>query len=164
MPQAALAADIQQIMQIRDPKKARGIIRNGGYKGHTAGIAPDYVQGNVCILPLEVATDFAAFCQRNPKPCPIISMGSPGDPLLSDLCAIDIRTDVRCYRVFRAGELVDEPTDIQRYWSDDLVTFVLGCSFSFELPLLQEGIRLQHIERNTTVPMYRTNMDCVSAG
>jgi uncharacterized protein YcsI (UPF0317 family) len=152
------------MMQITDPREARRIIRAGGYTGHTAGIAPAHVQGNLCILPRELALDFAAFCQRNPKPCPVIGMGSPGDPSLPDLGDIDIRTDIPRYRVFRDGRLVDEPTDIRSYWSDDLVTFVLGCSFSFEGAMLESGIRLQHIERDTTVPMYRTSIECVPAG
>jgi uncharacterized protein YcsI (UPF0317 family) len=91
-------------------------------------------------------------------------MGAPGDPALPDLGDIDIRTDVPRYRVFKDGKLVEEPTDIRKYWSDDLVTFVLGCSFSFERPLLQAGLRLEHIERDSTVPMYRTSIDCVPAG
>ena len=155
---------VSRMMGLDDPRAARRIIRAGDYTGHTAGIAPDYVQGNLCILPAAWAQEFAAFCQRNPKPCPVIGMGAPGDPTLPDLGDIDIRTDLPCYRVFKDGKLVEEPTDIGRYWADDMVTFVLGCSFSFELPILQEGIRLQHIERNTVVPMYRTNIDCVPAG
>jgi len=151
-------------MSIVSPADARRIIRSGDYSGHTAGVAPDFVQGNLCILPKDLALEFSAFCQRNPKPCPVIGMGAPGDPSLPDLGDIDIRTDVPRYRVFKDGKLIDEPIDVRKYWSDDLVTFVLGCSFSFELPLLQAGIRLQHIERNTVVPMYRTSIDCVPAG
>jgi uncharacterized protein YcsI (UPF0317 family) len=153
-----------RMMAIDDPREARRIIRAGDYTGHTAGIAPDYVQGNLCILPKDLALEFAAFCQRNPKPCPVIGMGAPGDPSLPDLGDIDIRTDLPRYRLFNDGKLVDEPTDVRKYWSDDLVTFVLGCSFSFERPLLQEALRLQHVERDTVVPMYRTNIDCVPAG
>jgi uncharacterized protein YcsI (UPF0317 family) len=153
-----------RMMAVEDPREARRIIRAGEYSGHTAGIAPEYVQGNLCILPRELALDFAAFCQRNPKPCPLIGMGSPGDPSLPSLGDIDIRTDVPRYRVFKDGKLVDEPTDIRKYWTDDLVTFVLGCSFSFEWPLIQEGIRLEHHERDTTVPMYLTNIECIPAG
>lgn len=163
--QKTLARPISnRMMAIESPSEARRIIRAAEYTGHTAGIAPDYVQGNLCILPKELAQEFAAFCQRNPKPCPVIGMGAPGDPSLPDLGDIDIRTDLPRYRVFKEGKLVDEPTDIAKYWSDDLVTFLLGCSFSFELPILQEGIRLQHVERNTVVPMYRTSIDCVPAG
>ncbi len=164
MAKLATRPTSNRMMSIDDPREARRIIRGGEYDGHTAGIAPEYVQGNLCILPRELATDFAAFCQRNPKPCPVIGMGAPGDPALPDLGDIDIRTDVPRYRVFKDGKLVDEPTDIRKYWADDLVTFVIGCSFSFEAAVLQEGIRLQHVDRNTTVPMYRTSIDCVPAG
>lgn len=152
------------MMDIVDPREARHIIRAGDYAGHTAGVASAYVQGNLCILPKDMALEFAAFCQRNPKPCPVIGMGAPGDPSLPGLGDIDIRTDVPCYRVFKNGKLVDEPTDIRKYWSDDLVTFVLGCSFSFELPLIEGGIPLQHFERNSVVSMYRTNIQCTPAG
>jgi uncharacterized protein YcsI (UPF0317 family) len=153
-----------RMLSIDDPREARAIIRTGGYTRQTAGIAPEHVQGNLCIVPEKLALDFAAFCQRNPKPCPLIGMGSPGDPTLPDLGDIDIRTDLPRYSVFKGGKLVDEPTDIREYWSDDLVSFVLGCSMSFELPMRQAGIRLQHIERDTVVPMYRTNIECEPAG
>jgi uncharacterized protein YcsI (UPF0317 family) len=152
------------MLRIDDPREARAIIRRGEYSGQTAAIAPAFVQGNLCILPVALAAEFAAFCQRNPKPCPLIGIGAPGDPFLPNLGDIDIRTDVPRYRVFRDGRLVEEPTDIHEHWSSDLVAFVLGCSFSFELPMLQEGLRLQHLERNSTVPMFRTSLDCVPAG
>src|SRR5262245_25974893 len=137
MQETARRPTAKGTLPIEDPREARRIIRAGEHTGHTAGLAPDYVQGNVCILPSDYAQEFAAFCQRNPKPCPLIGMGAPGDPALPDLGDIDIRTDVPRYRVFREGKLVEEPTDIGKYWSEDLVTFVLGCSFSFERPLLQ---------------------------
>ena len=164
MDKSAFRPSSHRIMAIDDPRAARRIIRTGEYTGHTAGIAPEFVQGNLCILPAAFAADFAAFCQRNPKPCPLIAMGSPGDPMLPDLGDVDVRTDLPRYRVFKDGDCIDEPSDIRRYWSNNLVAFVLGCSFSFERALLQEGIRLQHVERDTTVPMYRTNIDCVPAG
>jgi len=164
MPRSVARASTAPMLAVDDPREARRIVRAGAHSGHTAGMAPNHVQGNLCILPAEMAQEFAAFCQRNPKPCPVIGMGAPGDPTLPDLGDIDIRTDLPRYRVFKDGELVDEPTDVRKYWTDDLVTFVLGCSFSFEAPLLQEGIRLQHVERNTTVPMYRTNVECIPAG
>jgi uncharacterized protein YcsI (UPF0317 family) len=147
-----------------DPREARAVIRRGKFTGHTAGLAPGYVQGNLCILPKELAVDFAAFCQRNPKPCPVIGMGAVGDPRLPDLGDIDIRTDIPMYRIWRDGELTEEAADIKSVWRDDLVSFVLGCSFSFEAPLLEEGIPLHHIAKNTVVPMYRTSIDCVPAG
>jgi len=149
---------------IDDPREARATFRKGDYARQTAGIAPRYVQGNVCIVPIGFALDFASFCQRNSKPCPLIGTGSPGDPTLPELGEIDIRTDLPRYSVFKDGKLVDEPTDIRKYWANDLVTFVPGCSMSFELPIREAGIRLQHIERGTVVPMYRTNRACVPAG
>jgi uncharacterized protein YcsI (UPF0317 family) len=147
-----------------DPVEARAVIRAGDYTRQTAGMAPKHVQANLCILPKELALDFSTFCQRNPKPCPLIGVGSPGDPKVPDLGEFDIRTDLPRYCVFKDGKLIDEPTDIRNYWSDDLVPFLLGCSMSFELPMREAGIPLQHIERNSVVPMYRTTIDCVPAG
>ena len=152
------------IFRASNPGEARRMIRRGEYTGQTAGIVSEYVQGNLCILPRELATDFAAFCQRNPKPCPVIGIGAAGDPGLPQLGDIDIRTDVPRYRVFERGSLVEEPTDLMRHWSEDLVSFVLGCSFSFERPLIDAGIPLQHWEDGRTVPMYSTSVDCVPAG
>ena len=93
--------------------EARLSARNGELTGHTAGVAPGYVQGNLCIVDKSFATDFAAFCQRNPKPCPLIGMSAVGDPALPDLGDIDIRTDLPRYRVFENGVCVDEPTDVR---------------------------------------------------
>jgi uncharacterized protein YcsI (UPF0317 family) len=145
--------------------QARLTIRAGEHRGHTAGLAPGHVQGNLCILPADYATEFATFCQRNPKPCPLIGMSAPGDPCIPTLAKdLDIRTDVPRYRTFRDGELVDEPYDITDLWRDDLVTFVLGCSFSFEEALLDADIQLHHIERGENVAMYKSNIDTVRAG
>jgi hypothetical protein len=105
---------------IDDPREARATFRKGDYARQTAGIAPRYVQGNVCIVPIGSALDFASFCQRNSKPCPLIGTGSPGDPTLPELGEIDIRTDLPRYSVFKDGKLVDEPTDIRKYWANDL--------------------------------------------
>ena len=135
----------------------------GDYDGHTAGIAPEFVQGNLCILPSEMATEFAAFCQRNPKPCPLIGMGAPGDPSLPGLGASHSHRRAALPGI--QGRQADRRAGrCTKVLVDDLVTFVIGCSFSFEKALLDEGIRLQHVMRNTTVPMYRTSIDCVPAG
>ena len=152
------------MLDIQDPIEARKIIRENKYTEQTAGSANKYVQGNLCILPSKYAMDFASFCQKNPKPCPLIGFGTKGDPSLKDLGNIDIRTDVPQYRVWEKGKIVDEPLDIKKYWNEDLVTFILGCSMSFELPLIEAGIEIQHIKNNTTVPMYRTSIDCKPAG
>src|SRR5262245_60239929 len=144
---------------------ARQAIRRGEWTGPTSGLAPGYVQGNLAILPAALAADFMRFCQLNPKPCPVLAAGAPGDPHLPALGDdLDIRTDLCRYRVFRNGELIDEPTDITKHWRDDLVIFALGCSFSFEDALMQDGTELRHITNGTTVPMYRTNVETKAAG
>jgi uncharacterized protein YcsI (UPF0317 family) len=144
--------------------KARLACR-AGMASSTAGVANGFVQGNLAILPEKLASAFHRFCQLNPKPCPIIGMSDVGDPCIPALGTdLDIRTDVPRYRVWRDGEVVDEPTDILAHWRDDLVAFVLGCSFSFEEALLEEGLPIRHIERNVRVPMYRTNIACDPCG
>jgi uncharacterized protein YcsI (UPF0317 family) len=145
--------------------EVRSAIRNGSYAGHTAGLAAGKLQCNLAILPERFALDFLRFCQRNPKPCPIVGVSDTGDPSLPTLGHdIDIRTDVSKYRVFRNGTLSEEVTDISDVWTDDLVTVALGCSFTFENALLREGIPVRHVEKGLNVPMYRTNIDLVPAG
>src|SRR5882757_2688117 len=144
---------------------ARRAIRAGDFNGPTAGIAPGYVQGNLAILPAAIAGDFMRFCQLNPKPCPLLAASAPGDFRLPTLAEdLDIRTDIPRYRVFRHGELVEEPTDVRAHWRDDLVAFVLGCSFSFEEALVEDGIELRHMTCGVTVPMYRTSVATAPAG
>jgi uncharacterized protein YcsI (UPF0317 family) len=135
-----------------------------GMSATTAGVANGFVQGNLVILPEKLAASFHRFCQLNPKPCPIIGMSDAGDPRIPALgIDLDIRTDLPRYRVWRDGEVVEEPTDIMAHWRDDLVAFVLGCSYSFEEALLADGLPIRHIERKLRVPMYRTNIACGSA-
>jgi uncharacterized protein YcsI (UPF0317 family) len=123
------------------------------------------VQGNVCILPREYAAEFRAFCAANPKPCPLLAVSEPGDPRLPELGAdLDIRTDVARYRIYRDGALAEEVDNLERHWRDDLVTFILGCSFSFEEALMQAGLRLRYVDEGRNVPMYRTSVDTVPAG
>jgi uncharacterized protein YcsI (UPF0317 family) len=149
----------------RTGREARLAIRSGALGGQTAGVAPGYVQGNLAILPVSLASDFQRFCQLNPKPCPLLAASAPGDFRLPTLGEdLDIRTDVPRYRVFRRGEPVDEPTDIRGHWRDDLVAFVLGCSFSFEEALIEDGIELRHMSCGATVPMYRTSIATAPAG
>lgn len=143
----------------------RGAIRSGAYSGHTAGLAAGKLQCNLAILPERFALDFLRFCQRNPKPCPIVGVGDSGDPNLPTLGHdIDIRTDVSKYRVFRNGTLSDEVTDISDVWTDDLVTVALGCSFTFENALVRNGIPVRHLETGRNVPMFKSNIDLVPAG
>jgi uncharacterized protein YcsI (UPF0317 family) len=148
-----------------DPRAMRRAIRAEAHTGHTAGVAPGYVQGNLCILPRDYADDFFVYCQRNPKPCPVLAISDPGDPHLPTLAAdLDIRTDVPSYRVFRDGEFVEDRPDIQPLWREDLVAFVLGCSFSFEEALLEAGVPLRHIATGKGVPMYLTDIETEPAG
>jgi uncharacterized protein YcsI (UPF0317 family) len=145
--------------------EVRASIRRGDFTGHTSGVAQDQVQGNLVILPEALASDFLRFCQRNPKPCPLLAVSEPGDAMLPTLGRdIDIRCDVPRYRVWNQGEVVAEPTDIQAHWRPDLVTFVLGCSFSFEQALIDDGLRLRHIDEGKNVAMYRSNMPTAAAG
>ncbi|MGH7006701.1 MAG: putative hydro-lyase, partial [Alphaproteobacteria bacterium] len=148
-----------------EPAALRHAVRTGRYRAQTAGQAPGFVQGNLAILPRDAAGDFLRFCQANPKPCPIIGMGESGDPLLPRLGAdIDIRTDVPGYHVFRDGVFVAETETLLDHWRDDLVTFVLGCSFSFEGALIEAGLPLRHIDEGRNVAMFRTSIANVPAG
>jgi uncharacterized protein YcsI (UPF0317 family) len=143
----------------------RAQIRSGAHQGHTAGRAPGKLQCNLAILPETYALDFLRFCQRNPKPCPVVGVSETGDPMLPTLGTdIDIRTDVPKYRVFRDGVMTDEVTDIGDLWSDDLVTVALGCSFTFENALIRAGIPVRHLEQGRNVPMFRSNIALQPAG
>jgi len=139
--------------------------RSGALAGPTCGLAPDYLQANLVIVPEAQAFDFLRFCQRNPKPCPIVDVTEPGawEPRHVAPDA-DVRTDVPRYRVYRRGVLVEEPTDITHVWRKDLVAFLLGCSFTFEAAMQRAGLPVRHLEQGRNVPMYRTNLRCVPAG
>ena len=144
----------------------RQLIRSGSFTSNTSGFAQGCVQGNIVILPKDWANDFLQFCQFNPKPCPLVGMSTnAGDFLLPELGQdIDIRSDVPGYRLFEDGILKEELADIKHLWRDDLVTFVLGCSFSFEEALIADGLEIRNISENKNVPMYRTNIACKTAG
>lgn len=148
-----------------DVAALRRQIRAGLHTGHTSGLAAGRVQGNLAILPAAQAFDFLRFCQRNPRSCPLLAVGEPGDPRVPLLGTdIDLRSDLPGYRVWRQGELADEVTDISALWRDDLVAFIIGCSFSFEEALLQSGIPLRHVACGANVAMYRTNIPTQTAG
>src|SRR5215472_4620414 len=146
-------------------RAARLAIRRNQHAGPTSGLAPGFVQANLAILPQALAQEFLQFCRLNPKPCPLIGVSAPGDPRVPALGEdLDIRTDLPRYRIWRNGALVEEPTDILKWWRDDLVTFAIGCSFSFEEALLEAGIELRHMTCDCTVPMYRTSVETAAAG
>jgi uncharacterized protein YcsI (UPF0317 family) len=139
--------------------------REGRLSGPTPGLALGYVQANLVVVPRDLAFDFLLFCQRNPKPCPLLDVTEPGDPE-PKLAApgADVRGDLPRYRVYRRGELAEEPTDLRAWWRDDLVAFLIGCSFTFESALLAAGVPLRHVEQGRNVPMYRTDIACRPAG
>ncbi len=152
-------------LRTRDGLAERLRIRAGEFTGPTSGLAPGNVQANLVVLPRDLAHDFLRFAQANPRPCPVLAVSDAGSPFLPTLGEnLDIRTDLPKYRVWRHGELISEPTDVQDIWRDDLVSFAIGCSFSFEEALIADGIEVRHIARNCNVPMYRTNIPCVPAG
>lgn len=149
---------------IQQPHELRLAARGGAFRGATAGHAPGFLQANLMIVPKEAAFDFLLFSQRNPKPCPLIEVMEPGQRLVSCGAASDIATDVPGYRVYRDGEFTEELDDVSALWQDDFVTFVIGCSFSFENALIQGGMPLRHIDQGRNVAMYRTNVACQPAG
>ena len=143
----------------------RSIIRTNAYTGHTAGLASGFQQCNVVILSAAHALDFFRYCQRNPKPCPLIDVSDTGDPLMHALgLDIDIRTDVPYYNVYRNGPLEAQGPDIRDLWRKDFVAFALGCSFTFEHALMSQGIAMRHIEADRTVSVFRTSIETVPAG
>jgi uncharacterized protein YcsI (UPF0317 family) len=148
-----------------DPSAVRAAVRARRWTGTTAGLAPGRVQANLVVLPERLAYDFLRFCVANPKPCPLIEVIDAGSPEPAQSApGADLRTDVPRYRVFRDGELAEEVQEVASLWRDDLVAFLIGCSFTFERALLAAGLPVRHIEEQVNVPMYRTSIACRSAG
>ena len=148
-----------------EASEVRASIRAGALSSHTSGLAAGYVQGNVAIVPARYADDFADYCAANAQACPVLATSRPGDPALPALGdGIDIRHDLPRYRVFRDGLLTAEVTDVADIWQDDLVTFVIGCSFTFERALIAGGVALRHVQQGRNVAMYRTNRATAVAG
>lgn len=147
------------------PSELRHQVRGGQFRLPTAGYCGDYAQANLVVLPDSHAQDFLRFCQRNPKACPLLEVGEPGQWRLAGLGSdIDLRTDLPGYYVYRDGQMTEERHDLKEVWRDDLVAFAIGCSFSFEQMLMQAGIALRHIEQKKNVAMYRTNIPNRTAG
>lgn len=156
--------DLQELYNL-PPKKLRELVRNGGLKRPTAGMCQGYAQGNLVVLPQKYAYDFLLFAQRNPKPCPILEVSDVGSrefPLMAK--GSDIAKDIPLYRIYKEGEYVEEREFVDEYWREDLVSFLLGCSFSFEAPLMEAGIEMRHIQEDCNVPMFMTNIETVPAG
>ena len=147
------------------PAELRRIIRAGQYDGVTSGLANGYVQANLAVLPRDLAFDFLLFCQRNPQPCPLLEVIEAGEvePSITAPGA-DISADVPAYRIYRDGAMAGEYPSVADFWRDDLVSFLLGCSFSFEAAMSDAGIPLRHQEAGSNVPMYITNIATRPAG
>ena len=149
----------------RDGLAVRRASRAGQLTGHTSGLAPGFVQGNLVILPAALAREFMQFCQSNPKPCPLIGVSEVGSPHIPRLGRdLDLRTDLPKYAVWRNGTLVETPTSVEQHWRDDLVGFVIGCSFTFEEALIADGIELRHVTHKSNVAMFRTTVPTEPAG
>lgn len=139
--------------------------RDNGWQKSTAGLCRSFVQANLVVLPKSDAFDFLRFCQRNPKPCPVMEVLDPGDPQpRATAPGADIRTDLGRYSVYRNGRLDVEVDDINHLWTGEMTAFLLGCSFSFEYPLRKAGLPVRHVEQGTEVPVFRTNRECAPAG
>jgi uncharacterized protein YcsI (UPF0317 family) len=145
------------------PAEARQHYREG-LVAPTTGWAAGFTQANMVMLPQDWAFDMLLFGQRNPQPVPLLDVTDPGATATRLAPGADLRTDVPRYRVWRDGELVAEPTDVRDLWRDDLVTFLIGCSFSFETALMAAGVPIRHIDQGRNVSMYRTDLDCEPAG
>ncbi|MEX1157793.1 MAG: putative hydro-lyase [Thermomicrobiales bacterium] len=147
------------------PEIVRESIRRGDWTTNTVGLSAGYTQTNLVILPREYAYDFPLFCQRNPGPCPLVDVTEVGSPVpLKAARSADLRVDLPAYRVYEHGELVEEPASIVHHWRDDLVAFLLGCSYTFEYALDQANVGLRHLNEGRNVSMFRTNQRCASAG
>ncbi len=147
------------------PTEVRKLIREEKITGPTSGMCPGYAQANLVVLPKEYAYDFLLFTQRNPKSCPILELSQAGDRLLRKIApGADIATEIPRYRIYENGVMTGEYTNVESFWREDLVSFLIGCSFSFESELLEAGIEVRHISMGCNVPMYITNIECEPAG
>jgi len=148
----------------KNPAKLRELIRTGKWTTPTSGAAPGYVQANLVMLPEAEAFHFLLFCVRNPKPCPILDVLEPGAVEPAIARDADLRSDLPRYRMFEKGEMKKEVEDVSAYFDDGMVSFLLGCSFSFENAMLANGLPIRNMEEGKNVSMYITNIPCRSAG
>ena len=146
------------------PSELRNKIRQGQWNRPTTGLAPGYVQANLVMLPKNVAFDFLLFCVRNPKPCPLLDVLEPGQTEPQIAPGADLRTDLPRYRIYEKGLLIREVEEIKDIFQKDLVSFLLGCSFSFENALIGAGLPVRNIEEGKNVSMYISNRSCIPAG
>lgn len=136
-----------------------------GETRQTAALLPGHVQANIAILPARFADDFEAFLRANPAACPLLARGAAGDPALPELGeTIDIRSDLPKYRVFREGSPTEFAADITNLWRDDLVTFAIGCSLTFEAHLVAAGVALRCYGPGVSCSAFDTDIANAAAG
>jgi len=153
------------LIDFKTGREVREAARTGEFVSQTSGLAPGFTQANLMILPADWADEFRLFCERNPRPCPILEIVEQGSVEPRRFApSADLRTDLPKYRVWRDGLLVDEPTSIEKYWQEDFVSFLIGCSFTFESALIAAGLPVRHIALGCNVPMYKTSIPCEPAG
>ena len=154
-----ISQELYSKAQKLDNDQLRTIIRSEKFKGQTSGLSKNYLQTNLIILDKKYALDFMIFCQRNPKACPLVGVTDVGDPFFRTLGNdVDVRSDVPSYNIYKNGKLFKLVNNIINLWNEDLVAFAIGCSFTFEHSLIKKGFRIDHIENNKVVPMYKTNI------
>jgi len=147
------------------PKEVRQLIREEKIQEPTSGMCGGYAQANLVILPKKYADDFKLFAEYNPKPCPILEITEPGSYTTTKTAdKANIITDIPKYFIYKNGVRVDEVLNAEKYWGDDFVCFLIGCSFSFEEAMIREGIEIRHISMGRNVPMYKTNIEAKPAG
>jgi uncharacterized protein YcsI (UPF0317 family) len=145
--------------------QVRLAVRDGAVAGPTEGLAPDHVQANLAVVPRAYADELADLCARNPVPCPLVEAPlAPGAFAPRSAPGADLRTDLGRYRVWREGALVAQPRDVRDVWSEDLVAFLIGCSFTFDHALVAAGLPPRHYTLGRNVPMYRTSVPLFPAG
>ena len=152
------------ILNIKNPKKFRTMIRNKEWTSQTAGMMPGFIQANLVVLPQDYAIDFAAFCVRNPKSCPLLDIASPGGYDTIFAKGADLRTDLPKYHIYKEGNLDQVVTDLKTIWRDDFVSFLLGCSHTFEPILYSAGIPIRYQEQGLKLCLYETNIPTFSVG
>lgn len=146
------------------PVQMRHLIREGKFTEPTSGLCPGYAQANLIILKKDLAYDFLLFAMRNPKPCPILEVLDTGSRFTKYIASdCDIAKDFPKYRIYENGVMTGEYTDVEKFWRDDLVGFLIGCSFSFESEMINADIEIRHNTMGCNVPMYITNIDCTPA-
>ncbi|XP_066463656.1 D-glutamate cyclase, mitochondrial isoform X1 [Eleutherodactylus coqui] len=150
------------------PAAVRGLIRqNRIHVRNTSGMSAGYNQANVVILHKSLADDFEKFCQANGGPLPLLYRSDPGESKCPTLSSnSDIRTDCLLYRRYEHGVYTESLTSLESYSEQlkDMVTFYLGCSFSFESAVRKLGVPVRNVEQELNVSMYKTAVPCHQVG